>query len=112
MGSAAHSAALRNRLAKDTGKPRVARKTKGSKKTRATKTAKAASKPAGPRGPSLDERIVAFLGTKPMEWFTPAQVAEGLKESSSSNLSLAFARLVRYGRIAKQDDGRFAAVRK
>lgn len=108
----AHSTALRNRLAKDTAKG--VRKTKGGTKKKArSATAKgAAAKAAGPRGPSPDERIVAFLGAKPLEWFTRAQVADALKETNSKNVALAFARLVRYGRVAKQDDGRYAAVRK
>jgi hypothetical protein len=63
------------------------------------------------KGPSLDERIQALLATRSMEWLTPDQVAEALKESNRQNLALAFARLVRYGRIAS-NDGRFAAVRK
>jgi hypothetical protein len=39
-------------------------------------------------------------------------VAEGLKETNAKNLALAFARLVRHDRVAKQDDSRYAAVRK
>lgn len=106
----AHSTALRNRLAASTTQPK--KRSGAAKKGRAGKPAKATAKSAGPKGPSLDERIQAFLATKPLEWFTPNQVAEVLKEEKSKNMSLAFARLVRYGRIAKQGDGRYAAVRK
>lgn len=105
----AHSTALRNRLAKDQAKPKKVPKKSGRK----AKAAKAkAPKPVGPKGPSIDDRVQAFLSAKPMEWFTPKQVADGLRETNTKSIALAFARLVRYGRIAKQDDGRFAAVRK
>jgi hypothetical protein len=108
----AHSTALRNRLAKDTSRPKSpVRKAKAGTKKAAKRATKRPTKGNGPKGPSPDERIQAFLGSKPLEWFTPKQVAEALKEDPSK-LSLAFARLVRYGRIAKQDDGRFAAAKK
>lgn len=103
----AHSTALRNRLAKETTKPKDKKATKKAKKA-----VKAAPKPAGPKGPSLDERVQAVLAAKPLDWFTMPQIAEALKETNTKNLALAFARLVRYGRIAKHDDGRYAAARK
>lgn len=108
----AHSTALRNRLAKDPVKP-IKKKKKSDRKPKSQKQAKAKpAKPSGPKGPSLDDRVQAFLAAKPMEWFTLRQVADGLKETNTKNLALSFARLGRYGRVAKQDDGRYAAVRK
>ena len=64
------------------------------------------------KGPTLDERIQAFLRSRPLEWFTPKQVAEALKETDSKVVGMAFARMVRFSKIAKQDDGRYAAIRK
>lgn len=108
----AHSTALRSRLAKDTTttKPAKGRKKKAGRKANGQKADQA--KPSGPKGPSIDERVQAFLAAKPLEWFTAKEVADGLKESDMKSMGLAFARLVRYGRVAKQADGRFAAVRK
>ncbi len=107
----AHSAALRNRLAKEAAKPKKAKKANGAtKKARTTK--RSAAKSIAPKGPSLDERIQAVLAAKPLEWFTMKQVGETLKETNAKNLVLAFARLVRYGRVAKHEDGRYAAVKK
>jgi hypothetical protein len=104
----AHSAALRNRLAKE-GKPSK----KQRNTARATSAKKAHPRKAGaPKGPTLDERIEAFLRSRPLEWFTPKQVAESLKETDMKVVSMAFARMVRYAKIAKQNDGRYAAVRK
>lgn len=110
----AHSTALRNRLARDNGqKPKKTKKANApAKKAAKARPAKTTAKNTGPRGPSLDERIQAFLAGRPLEWFQQKQVAEALKETDTKNVALAFARLVRYGRVAKQDDGRYAAVRK
>jgi hypothetical protein len=47
-----------------------------------------------------------------LEWFTPKQVAEALKETDSKVVGMAFARMVRFSKVAKQDDGRYAAIRK
>lgn len=101
----AHPTALRNRLAKETSKP--ARRKGGRKSVKAKP-----QKPSAARGPSLDERIQVFLGGRPMDWFTPREVADGLKETDMKLIGLALARLIRYGRVAKQDDGRVAAARK
>lgn len=109
----AHSTALRNRLAKDTTKP-----PKGPKgKTRQRTTAKAkrsasTAKPSAPKGPTIDDRMLAFLSSRPLEWFTPKQVGEAVKEPNPRMVNMGFARLVRYGRVAKQADGRYAAVKK
>jgi hypothetical protein len=35
-----------------------------------------------------------------------------LKETDSKVVGMAFARMVRFSKIAKQDDGRYAAIRK
>lgn len=105
----AHSTAMRNRLAQDNGKKKPKKaKAKGAP----GKPKKAEPKASAPKGPSIDERIQVFLGSRPMDWFTPKQVAEALHETNMPTVSLAFARLVRYGKIAKQNDGRYAAVRK
>lgn len=105
----AHSAALRNRLAKE-GKPS---KKQGKKTTRPMSSKKTHTKKAtAPKGPTLDDRIEAFLRSRPLEWFTPKQVAESLKETDMKVVGMAFARMVRFSKVAKQDDGRYAAVRK
>jgi hypothetical protein len=106
----AHSPALRNRLAKE-NKPS---KKPGNKTSRARSAKKTLAKKvaATPKGPTLDARIEAFLRSRPLEWFTPKQVAESLKETNPKVVGMAFARLVRFSKVAKQDDGRYAAVRK
>lgn len=79
----AHSASLRNRLAKETAQPKRAKKSKrAAQKARPAKgNGKATAQAISPKGPSMDDRIQAFLQTKPLEWFTAKQVAEGLKET-------------------------------
>ncbi len=101
----AHSAALRNRLAKESKS--------SSKRGKTSATAKKthAKKAGAPKGPTLDARIEAFLRSRQMEWFTPKQVAEALNETDMKVVGMAFARMVRYSKVAKQDDGRYAAVR-
>jgi hypothetical protein len=104
----AHSAALRNRLAKD-GKPT---KKQAKKASRASAKKRQGKKVSAPKGPTLDQRIEAFLRTRPLEWFTPKQVAEALQETDMKVVGMAFARMVRFSKIAKQDDGRYASLRK
>ncbi len=99
---------LRNRLEKDTKPSKRGRSAKAVPK----KKAAPAAKPAAPKGPGLDDRIQAFLESRPMEWFTSKEVADAIREQAGPAVSLAFARLGRYGRIARQDDGRYAAARK
>jgi hypothetical protein len=60
------------------------------------------------KGPTLDQRIEAFLRSHPLEWFTTKQIAESLKETDMKVVGMAFARMVRFGKIAKGDDGRYA----
>lgn len=98
----AHSTHLRNRLARESARP-------VTKKRKADKRPVKPIRPTRPKGPSLDERILAFLRAKPMDWFTPQQVADAMKETNPKFMALAFARLVRYGKVAKQADGRYAA---
>lgn len=105
----AHSAALRNRLSKE-DKPS---KKKSKPTARATSSKKTKGpKASAPKGPTIDQRVEAFLRTRPLEWFTPKQVTEALKETNARVVGMAFARLVRFSKIAKQDDGRYAAIRK
>jgi hypothetical protein len=102
----AHSSALRNRLAKE-GKKDGKR---GSKARHVIASKKVASKPKAVvlKGPTLDQRIEAFLRAHPLEWFTTKQIAEALKETDMKVVGMAFARMVRFGKIAKGDDGRYA----
>lgn len=115
----AHSVALRNRLAnRENNSGTKSGRSKKGKKPTTTKgaVAKAQKKVAkgggakAPKGPSLDERILAFLRSHPMSWFTQSEIAQALKEPENGKVvPLAFARLVRYGKVARQDDGRYAA---
>jgi hypothetical protein len=110
----AHSAALRNRLAKENKKDTKTVKKRGSKARRggATKKVVASKSPmvktTTPKGPTLDQRIAAFLRSRPLEWFTTKQVAESLKETDMKVVGMAFARMVRFSKVAKDDDGRYA----
>ncbi len=108
----AHSAALRNRLSKEVKKDGKSNKKRSgrarSRPVAVTKKKTATASKASPKGPTLDERIAAFLRTRPLEWFTTKQIAESLKETEMKVMGMAFARMVRFGKIAKGDDGRFA----
>lgn len=107
----AHSASLRNRLAKEGKKDRKPGKKRGGKTRHAPIAKKAqATKADAPKakGPTLDQRVAAFLQSHPLEWFTPKQVAESLKETDMRVVGMAFARMVRFGKVAKGGDGRYA----
>lgn len=94
----------------DSFKNRLAKESKASNgKKKATKKKVASAKTSAPKGPSLDDRILKFLESHPMDWFTAKEVMAAIKEPPSTPSSLPFARLTRYGKIARQDDGRYAA---
>lgn len=83
------------------------------KTTRSISSKKAhTKKAAAPKGPTLEARIEAFLRSRPLEWFTTKQVGESLKETDMKVVGMAFARMVRFSKVSKQEDGRYAAVRK
>ena len=105
----AHSAALRGRLTKDAAKKPKTRKSAGKPKKPTTAKAKAS---AGPKGPTIDDRVQALLQAHPMDWFTRKHIGDALKETDARVVALALTRLVRFSRIAKGDDGRYAAVKK
>jgi hypothetical protein len=107
----AHSAAIRHRITKDNAKPakRRGRKAKASAKAKAAEP-KAASGAVPPNsGETLDARAHSFLRAKPTEAFTAKQIAEGLGLDDAGKLALSLARLVRYKRAVKRDDGRYVA---
>lgn len=74
-----------------------------------------ARKPAperGKSGPTLDERIVTFLRVHPSQRYTARQIANELSETDMRIVGMAFARLVRYDRVNKGDDGLYTATRQ
>jgi hypothetical protein len=106
----AHSAAIRHRITKDNAKPakKRGRKAKASARAKAAEP-KAASTAQPNTGETLDTRAHSFLRAKPTEAFTAKQIADGLGLGDAGKLALSLARLVRYKRAVKHDDGRYAA---
>lgn len=78
-------------------------------KAASAKKKAAPAKASTPKGPSLDDRVQAFLESRPMDWFAAKEVMDAIKEPPGKAVSLAFARLCKHGRIARREDGRYAA---
>lgn len=102
---------LRNRIAAQSdAKPKKrahGKRSSGAAKAKASKARP--SKPAA--GNSIDQRFLAYLAARPSVRFTPKQVGEAFGETDPKAVGMAFARLVRHGKVARGADGLYSAPR-
>jgi hypothetical protein len=106
---------IRNKL-ENGAKPKsksAAKKQVRSRKARATGRVKTPRnlerRSARPATPSLDQRVLSLM-THSAQHVSPKQVAENLTEDPKL-VGMAFARLTRFGKVTKGDDGLYAVAR-
>lgn len=98
---------LRNRLEKD-AKPKGKARRKVAKNHERVKPRQGAEqKREKPQGPTLDARILEFLDAASPQYHSPKSVGAAIDETDANRLSLAFARLTRYGKVTRNGDGHY-----
>lgn len=104
---------LRSKLSEKDGKAakkRVAKKAKKTSKKSASKDSQAgADENQATGGETVDARILAYMKLHQGQGFTGATIAEHVAGVNSTSAAMAFARLARYKKISKQDDGSYRA---
>lgn len=109
---------LRNRLEKDAN-PKKTRKKQREKKWKVNEAKRARrtknTKDAAPKAEklpvdNLDGRIAKFLTQRPGQDFAPKQIAEALGETYDKAFLMAFARLSRFSKVTRTDNGLYRAA--
>jgi hypothetical protein len=101
---------LRNRIAKEQNGKAAPKRAKVKKRTRTRSTSKAEKAQGTGKPESIDTRIATFLRAHPAQRFAPKQVGEALNEANVKAVGMAFARLVRFGKVTRAADGFFAVA--
>lgn len=102
---------LRNRIAaKSDAKPKgLARKAKRPKQSASKATTRTKVVPVG--GPSIDALIASYVGARPMQVFSSAELGKAVNEPDVKRVAMALARLQGRGKLIKRKDGGFSAPR-
>jgi hypothetical protein len=93
---------LRQRLTQETGSRTKKKGTKATKKTRQKKGAD--SRKTGDA--TIDDRVLAAMKAEPEREFTPSELVAELG-AQPNGIGLALARLVRYQRVERQENGAY-----